>query len=139
MQVRRGNECMDACTLRRLHRLGDTLYIRTIATSESGDHRTFDLRRDQPHCFGIVTRGDGEPGLEHIHPQGLELPRKLQLFRGVHGKAWGLLTVPQGGIEDNQLVVRHGVSPCRPRTTHCAPSTSKGRIYNVKIIMFTTS
>ena len=43
MQVRSSNERVNACTLRRLHRLGDTLNVRTIAAGESGDHRTFDL------------------------------------------------------------------------------------------------
>src|SRR5213079_22118 len=53
-----------------------------------------------PHGLEVALGGGGEAGLDHVHPQVLQLARDRELLLHVHGGAGRLLAVAQGGVED---------------------------------------
>ena len=51
---------------------------------------------------------DREAGLDDVHAQGVELTSQLQLLLDAHREAGRLLTVAEGGVEDDDRRVGHG-------------------------------
>jgi hypothetical protein len=61
------------------------------------------------HRLEVAVGAGREAGLDHIHPQALELARDAQLLVAGHRGARRLLAVAQGGVEDDELV-GHGAT-----------------------------
>ncbi len=59
---------------------------------------------DLEHAFEIAGRGNGEAGLDHIHPEFGQRLGHAQLLLQIHGEAGRLFAVAQGGVEDNHAV-----------------------------------
>ena len=84
---------------------------------------------DGLHRLEVAGRGDREAGLDDVHAEVAEGVGDLELLGEVHAGAGGLLAVAQGGVEDDQAVVGHGVEApaqtkrpwddCRPRAGFC--------------------
>ena len=94
------------CGRQRLAGLLDVLPPRP---RERGDHRAVDGGGNLPHGFGVGRRGDGEAGLDDVDPERVERARHGELRRHVHRETRRLLSVAQGGVEDDDACrSRHG-------------------------------
>jgi hypothetical protein len=80
-----------------------------MTTRERCQYRAPDFAGDLLHAAEVALRGGGEAGLDDIDPQSIELAGEAELLLGRHGIAWGLFPVPQGRVE-NENVLQHCVS-----------------------------
>ena len=74
MQVRCGDEGMDARPFGPGDRFAGPLDIGGVAPRKACDDRPTNLAGDQPDRVRVVLRGDRETSLDDIDPQRLELP-----------------------------------------------------------------
>src|SRR5438034_1201938 len=135
MDVGGGDEDVDPGPPGLLHRLEGAVDVLLARAGEREDDRLRDHLRDAPDGLEVALRGGGEPRLDHVHAQVLELARDRELLLHVHGGAGRLLPVAQGRVED--LYPVHRRSPLRqlvpekhlgPRTARpVAPETKKPR------------
>ena len=98
------NEGVDARPPRRLQRFAGPVDIVPRRACQPAHHGFPDHGRDLADGFEIAIGGDGEPGLDHIHPHLLEQFGDAQLFVEIHGGAGRLLAVAQCGVEDDDTV-----------------------------------
>src|SRR6185503_5666856 len=63
------------------------------------------------HGIALAGRGHGEPGLDDVHAQPLELLRNPQLLRRGHAAPRRLLSVSQRGVEDGDVGGHDTVTP----------------------------
>ena len=77
-----------------------TLDIGPAGTSQASDDGPAHYFRNRLHRLKVTIRRDGEPGLNHVHAQAVELMRQAQLFRPVHAATGRLLSVAKRGIEN---------------------------------------
>ena len=88
-------------------------------STSSGTHRARDailgppyLCRYLAHSLEVPGRAGGEPGLDHVDAEPVELPGYLQLLLGREPNPGGLLAVPKRCVEyDDSVVCDHGQSP----------------------------
>ena len=91
---------MDArAVARRFHGLGGAVDVLIDATGQAGDARALDLAGNGFHGLEIAVAGDGEARLDDVHAHARELPRHLEFFADVHGRAGALLAVAQRRVE----------------------------------------
>ena len=69
---------------------------------EGGDGRVLDLARDGLHAGEIFGARGGEPGLDDVDAQRLELLGEPELLGGGHPVAGRLFAVSQRGVEDKE-------------------------------------
>ena len=72
---------------------------RARAKGDSGPEHLGDL----PDGLSVCLRRNGEACLDDVHSEGLELPGQPDLFLDSHRETGGLLSVAEGGVEDDQL------------------------------------
>ena len=92
-----------ACVLDCLPRAVD---VGVHGAGEGGDLRALDVFGDRAHGFEIADRGGREATLDDVDLEPGELLGDLELLFGVEGDAGRLLAVPEGRIEDENLVHR---------------------------------
>src|SRR5204863_9695498 len=95
-----GDEDVDPGPFRLLDRLDGTVHVLLARAGEREDDRLRDRRGHAPDGLEVALGGGGEAGLDHVHPQVLQLARDRELLLHVHGGAGRLLAVAQGGVED---------------------------------------
>ena len=115
VDIARGDEGVDAMADRRSHRLGAGLDVTGGGPGQPADHRTIGaahLGGDALHRLEITAAGEGEPRLDDIDPQTGELLGDRQLLVQVQAGPRRLLTIPQGGVEDQHpsWILGHGSS-----------------------------
>ena len=71
---------------------------------EAADHRLEAHPRDGLHCLVLALRGGGKAGLDDMDPDLGELPGYLLLLGEREGDARCLLAIPEGGVENSDLV-----------------------------------
>ena len=79
--------------------------------------------RHLAHAFEVSGGGRGEPGLDHVHAETLELLRDLRLLVRLQRDAGRLLAVPQGRVEDGD-----------PASLHVAPPVPIGRYADAPVV-----
>ena len=97
------------------HRLVGPVDVVGHAPGQGGDHRAFHQAGDLPHAVKVAVGGGRESGFDHVHPQFGQLAGYGQFLVGGKGDAGGLFAVPQGGVEDDEAVLRHYRSPAGVR------------------------
>ena len=65
------------------------------------------------HRLEVALARDREAGLDVVDAETGELLGDLELLHRVEGDARGLLTVPQGRVEDDHLVAHQSLRPSR--------------------------
>ena len=76
-----------------------------LASAREADHgRPGDGLGDSMHRLEVAVRRSGEPALDDIDVQALELARDRDFLLDVHGAARRLLAVAQRGVEDADVV-----------------------------------
>ena len=76
-----------------------------LASAREADHgRPGDGLGDSMHRLEVAGRRSGEPALDDIDAQALELARDRDFLLDVHGAAGRLLAVAQRGVEDADIV-----------------------------------
>ena len=100
VEVRRGDERVEARPGAAVERLERAVHVRVHGARERGDHGTADGLRDGADAREVVFRGDREPGLEDVHAQLVELHGEAHLLRLAHREAGRLLAVPERRVED---------------------------------------
>src|SRR5436309_729687 len=68
------------------------------------------LLRHGAHAAEVPVRRRGEPRLDHVHSERVQLAREAELLLRGHRVARGLLSVAQRGVEDPHDVLFHGGS-----------------------------
>ena len=112
MQIRGGNEGVDARCFRGFHGGGGALDVMPLTPRQRRDGTALHRACDGLHGVEIIRAGSGEAGFDHVHAQLGKLLGKEELLRRGHRAAGRLFAVTQGGVED-AYVVAHGCSPCR--------------------------
>src|SRR6202140_2476216 len=82
---------------------GRTLDIRRSTAGERGDLGAADRLGHQADGLEITFRSNGEPSLDHVHTQAVELLRHAELFLHIHAATGGLLAVTKRGVENRDL------------------------------------
>ena len=100
-----GYEGMDAAALGRLQSFGAALYIAGRGAGQTRDHRPDNGRGDPADALEVVGRGSGEARFHDVDAERGQGGGHADLLVGGHGEAGGLLAVPQGGVEYNDLVI----------------------------------
>ena len=121
VQVRGGEEGVDARVRRVLERLGRPVHVGAGRTRQARDDRPLDRLGDLDHALELLRRADGEAGLDDVHAEGVELLGDAYLLRSRHRRTRGLLAVPQGGVEHQDLL--H--APCLRGGETKGPSPSR--------------
>ena len=85
-------------------RLGGARDVAVVGARQRADGRFLDRRGDRADGLEVAGRGGGEAGLDHVHPQALELAGDAHLLVLGHRGAGRLLAVAQGGVENDQAV-----------------------------------
>ena len=112
VQVRGGDERVNATLRRRLDRPRGAFEIGAMAARQARDDRTADLGGDLADGFGVGRRGDRKAGLDDVHAERIDLTRQLQLLSRPERKPGRLLAVAERRVEDADVVLRHvGNSP----------------------------
>ena len=100
VEVRRGDERVEARPGAAVERLERAVHVRVHGARERGDNGTADGLRDGADAREVVLRGDREPGLEDVHAELVELDGEAHLLRLAHREAGRLLAVPERRVED---------------------------------------
>ena len=106
MDVRGGNENMDASPFGRLDRLAAGFDVFFHGAGQTGDDGFFQGPGDFFHRLKITRGSRGKPGLNNIHAQLFQLQRHFHFFRGVQAGARRLFPVAQGGIKNVNSFLR---------------------------------
>src|SRR5205807_2968459 len=99
VNVRCGEETMNARVGGSLQGLPGALYVLATTTRQGGDCRSANLACYRLHGQKVAFRGDGKARLDHVHAQLIELARHAQLLVLIHAVTGGLFPVAQRGVE----------------------------------------
>ena len=107
---------MDACRIGAGQRFRRPFDIGIQGPGQATDRAVLDGVGDGLHRRKIAGAGDGEAGFDHVDLQALERLGDAQFLLAGHGRTGTLLTVAQGGIEnDDALTAAHvGTSQLKP-------------------------
>jgi len=111
VQRRGGDEGVDARAAGVPDRLPGAIDIGVGRARQASDDRAIGVACDLAHRLEIAFGGDREAGLDDVDAHRLELRGDLQLLLEVHRATGRLLAVAQGGVEDQDGIVGHGVTP----------------------------
>ena len=100
VQVGGGDEGVDAGAGGRRERLRGAVDVGVVGPRQRGHHGAPHGRGHRVHGLRVGGRGDGEPGLEHVHAEGVERTRHPQLLGDRHREPGRLLAVAQRRVED---------------------------------------
>ena len=95
---------MNAGTRSFLERLPGAADVKLARTRQRRDHRPPDFGADGPDRLEVALRSDGEPGLQSVHPQAVELAGHFQLLSQGHAATRRLLSVAQRGVKNENLL-----------------------------------
>jgi len=56
----------------------------------------------------VAGAGDGESGLEDVYAKVFQLQRQFYLFPGIELAARNLFSIAEGGVKNEDFLVRHG-------------------------------
>ncbi|MCY1417364.1 hypothetical protein D9M71_328970 [compost metagenome] len=88
--------------------LGGAIDVGIHRAGQAAHGAVLDAVGDRLDRLEVTWAGNGEAGLDHVHPQPLQGLGDSQLLFLGHGSAGALLAVPQGGIEnDDAILVAH--------------------------------
>ncbi len=108
---RDGDEGVDARPVRGPERLAGAVYILFQRPRQTADGGVLNGFGHRLHRFEIALAGDGKTGLDDIHLHQFQFPGDADLLLASHGSARALLAVAQGGVEYDQFVSAHDVTP----------------------------
>ena len=113
MNIAGGDEGVNPPAGRRRDSIRAGLDVATGCPGQSADHRSVlaaHLLGDALHSSKIAGTGKGETCLDHIHTEPGQLLGDRQLLLEIEAGARRLLTIPEGGVEDQNAawIVGHG-------------------------------
>ena len=88
----------------RLDRGGGGFDVLGHTAGQSGNDRSPHLRGDTLHRLEVTLAGHGEPRLDDIDIEPLELTGDFHFLTQVHRSAGALLPVAQGGVKNDNFV-----------------------------------
>ena len=103
VDVAGGDERVDPAARCWGNRLGASLDVLLGRTGQSTDDRTVlsaNLLGNPLHSGEIASAGEGKPSFDDIHAKPGQLLRNRQLFLQVETGPRRLLTIPEGGVEN---------------------------------------
>ena len=110
VDVRRRDEHVDARPRRGRERLSRQVDVAVVTARQRRECGAAHLLRHRAHAAEVPVRGRGEPRLDHVHSERVQLAREAELLLRGHRVARGLLSVAQRGVEDPHDVLFHGGS-----------------------------
>src|SRR5208282_4756698 len=102
---------VDAGVRGSLQCLPGAVHIAATSASQARDDGAPHGSGDALHRFEVSIGGDGEPGLDHVHAEALELLGQAQLLLHIHAAARRLLAVTKRGVEDGNTRPIHEFRP----------------------------
>ncbi|MNP18995.1 hypothetical protein D3C76_1115030 [compost metagenome] len=105
-----GDERMDARGIGAHQCLGGAVDVGIHRPRQAAHGAVPDAVGDGLDRLEVAGAGDGEAGLDHVHPHAFQRLGDAQLLFLGHGGARALLAVAQGGIEDDDAIVAAHVS-----------------------------
>jgi hypothetical protein len=93
VDVRRRHKSVDSGVGSSSKRVSCARNILFGCTTKRGNRYVSTLRRDCLYCNEIAFRSDGEPGLDDVHAQFLQLHRHANFLGKVHRTARRLLAI----------------------------------------------
>ncbi len=103
---RRRDEGMHPSADRRSEGLAAAGDVLLVGPGEAAHHALGDRACDRVNRLPVAVGRGRKARLDDVHPQSLQLLRDPHLLFAGHGGAGALLTVAQGGVEDDEMV--HG-------------------------------
>jgi hypothetical protein len=103
VQIGGGDEHVHPSPRRRPDRLAREIDVPVVAPRQGRDHGPAHFGGDLPHAAVVALGGRGEPRLDDVHAERVELPGESELLLGGETVAGGLLAVAQGGVEDEDV------------------------------------
>src|SRR5262245_56731940 len=100
MDIRSGDKDVQTRMFRLFHRTNRSHHVRLFGPRETQNNRRGEEFGDSPDRLEVPVRRGGEPGLNDIHVELLQLAGDHNLFFDIHGRARRLLTVAQCGVEN---------------------------------------
>src|SRR6266571_4246486 len=110
VDVRRRDEHVDARPRRGRERLSRQVDVAVVTARQRRECGAAHLLRHGAHAAEVPVRRRGEPRLDHVHSERVQLAREAELLLRGHRVARGLLSVAQRGVEDPHDVLFHGGS-----------------------------
>ena len=115
VDVAGGDEGVNPPAGRRRNSIRAGLDIAPGCPRQSADHRTVfatHLLGDALHSGKIARAGERKTSLDHIHAEPSQLLSNRQLLLEIEAGSRRLLTIPEGGVEDQNAawIVGHGKS-----------------------------
>ena len=104
MEVGAGEEDVDAVLCGWLDGAGGGFDVFALAAGEGGDAGAVHFFGDGLDGVEVAVGGDGKAGLDDVDAKAGELVGKAEFFGVMHGAAGGLLSVAEGGVEEDDLV-----------------------------------
>ncbi len=104
MDLTGGHENVDAWRSSLLDRFPRTMDVRGVTARQAADRWSFNTTRDGLHSLKIPGGGRREARLDNIYAQFCKGVGDAQLLVQSHAAAGGLLSIAQGGIEDQYAV-----------------------------------
>src|SRR5215471_15935338 len=96
---------MDTLALGGLDCLRATINVLECRARQTADHGFLGTLGDLLDGSKIPVRGDRETGLDNVDAHVVEKLSHFELLFVSHGRAGALLTVTQGGVKDNDMVL----------------------------------
>ena len=106
VELGRRQEDVDPVALGVAHRLPRPVHVLERGPGEPRDDRAAHGLGDRLDGFEVTVAGDREAGLDDVDPEARELVGDLELLADVQRDAGRLLAVPEGRVEDQDLVHR---------------------------------
>ena len=101
---RGGDKRVDAWALGVFHRFSGAGNVARNGAGQTGDHGVLGVLGNLAHRLKITFGGNREAGFDNVHAHLIESCGDFHLFVERHGGAGRLLTIAQGGVEDDHLI-----------------------------------
>ena len=110
VQWRGANKRMDARLGGLAHGLGAAVDVLEVGTGQTTNHGILGAFCDLAHGLEIAFRGDRKACLDNVDAHIVQQLGNFELFIMGHGGAGALLAITQGGVKNENAILRvHGV------------------------------
>ena len=106
MKIGGADAGMDAGAFGVFEGLGGHFDVFFHGAAQTADGGIFNDLGDLLHGMKVSGAGDGEAGLDDIHAQGFQLQGQFDLFLRIELTARHLFSVAEGGVKNEDLLVR---------------------------------
>ena len=127
---------MDARAFRNPQGFPRALNVGPAGARQAGDDRSPYRRRNRLNRLEVAIGGNGEPGLDHVDAETVELVSQAQLFLLVHAAARRLFTVAKSRVKyRNACAIRGHNLLIRMQMFHGTRRAPRSKTYNSSAII----